>query len=383
MNYKKALVAIAVLALLALAAVIIFFIFAKDSVPAGPLSAPSGPLFGNSQNANDLLGIDTTPRGGASSQIVALTSDERLISGCDSPVAAERNDCIKKAAVGSGRSSLCAAILGTFGQTDCMKSVQTKSEPVTDISTKAVVRYDFDYSSTTAKAEPLSSDISSRFSDLLSKIADGVREARDNPDPRYTAEGFLERLAKSSVALYSFSRLQALPGTELVARGLGFAKANNEIHIGNYSVSGLSSTDGMTLRFVLPGSMEYGTYEAWVTNEKGTSRSNNRPIQLTITDSPLDPPVITGVSPLIASLTDTVTLYGSGFRGAVGLYTSLGELKNIFATDSSITFKVSDFPIIAKIKDAKGVKGGLMQVSVIVGTPQGYNQEPFVFKVQF
>ncbi|MBI5134577.1 MAG: hypothetical protein HZA81_04335 [Candidatus Taylorbacteria bacterium] len=381
MNTRRAL-ALVVLLLVAIGIFLFFWLFKKDaSNPVAPFPDSGAPIFGES--GGSLPPANPPAEGGASEVILPPTPEAALIASCDSPVSIERNDCVKKAAVKAQNQSLCAAILGTLGQTDCRNAVLRTEDKIADISMDATVRYDFEFAEpVVAPAEPVDT-ISTRLAEAFEKAADAVREARQNPDPRYTADGFIARFSSSSPMLYSFSRSQALPGTELVAQGLGFTKTGNEIHIGNYAVSGLASADGMTIRFTLPGSMEYGTYDTWVTNERGSSRNMSQPIRLTITDSPLSPPTITGISPSVPTLSDTVTVYGSNLRGALGIYTSLGVLENVYAGDSSLTFKISDFPMIEKIKDIKGVKGNLVAVTLIVGTPQGYNQEPFLFNVQF
>jgi hypothetical protein len=69
--------------------------------------------------------------------------------------------------------------------------------------------------------------------------------------------------------------------------------------------------------------------------------------------------------------------------GVIGLYTSLGVLQGLSSTDSSVSFKVSDFEMVSKIKDADFVKGNVVQVYVIVATDKGFNKDMFVFDVQF
>jgi hypothetical protein len=59
------------------------------------------------------------------------------------------------------------------------------------------------------------------------------------------------------------------------------------------------------------------------------------------------------------------------------------DIECISVSDSSIQFRLSDSSLVSKIKDLDYVKGKVIQVLVIVATPQGYNKDTFVFNVQF
>jgi hypothetical protein len=376
----KIIISIVVLVLIALA---IFFFFRKTSqVPSN--GAPENP-FGTSTGTTIFPGNGSTGTStnipSASSTIVLSPADTQKISTCNSSISIERNDCIKKAAIQNKETSLCAAILGTFGQTDCKNSVTQVSQNPVDVFSKTITNYTFSFAATPSSKAPTTT--STQLADLLNKVSGEVKDAAANPDPRFTAAGFFDRLRASPLSLFNFSDYQIKPGSQITANGFGFTATGNDVHVGDFVMSNLSSDDSTTIQFTMTPSIPEGTYEAWITNSSGSSRKPTMPIKVIITNNPAPRPIITSVSPAVPGFNDTVTLNGANLGGAIELFTSFGMLKKFSSTPTSITFSLADFDIIGKIKDQPTIKGQKISVSVTVATPQGYNKDMFTFGVQF
>ena len=353
-----------------------------ESTTTGTLPSGNG-NYGSTTTGDVVSGTST------SSQAPLSSEDSKLIAGCSDSSTLEKNDCIKKVAVETKKTSVCAAILGTLGQTDCKNSVNNGEQTPVNVYQNSVTNYTFTFnpvtvSIATSSVGAFSNSLANQFSDVLGKFTDAVKSALDNPDPQYTVEGLYDRIKTlAPLALYAFSEYQAKPGSSLVAQGSGFATTGNTLHIGSYEISGLGSDDGMTMSFTLPQNISVGTYKAWVTNSRGSTQDKAKPIQFVVTNNPLPRPTITSASPEKPTINDTVTLIGTNFTGALAVLTSLGMTTNVRATDVSLSFKVSDLSAVSKVKDISSVKGTIVPVSVVVGTPQGYNKDTFTINIQF
>lgn len=361
--------------------VFLFFLFFTKKSAQTPHGLPSENPFSSSTT-----GV-IFPGNGSNNGQIATSSNVNIspvvaeaVSKCNSSILAERNDCIKKTAIQNKSPALCGAILGTLGQTDCKNSVIKGEEQPVNAFSQAVANHNF---APITKITATSSPVIAQFTDILQKAGDAVRYANEHPDPKFTAAGFYDRLRSGTPKLFSFSDYQIKPGAATTANGFGFTKTGNDIHIGGFTVPNLDSPSGATIDFTIPGSISEGIYQIWVTNANGSSKNDTQKIQIIITNNPAPRPTITGISPVLPTLDDTVTLTGQSLSNAVGVFTSLGVIKKVSSDAGSITFKISDFELVDKIKNLPNIKGKKITVSVIVGTPQGYNKDMFNFDVQF
>jgi hypothetical protein len=350
-----------------------------------PISSPCL-IFQNSDSKLPCYRIDvdkTVYPTSTSTSLIPKTPQNEPIYGCFGENSIETNGCISDIALEKKDSSLCSYVQGQYSQAQCKERVINPKSQI--INTQVVETKVSPLNLFTPPSSTLAPIIFTN-SDVLNKISVYQTELEEQArnDDRFTAAGFYKRMQESaSLSLFSFSEYQIKPGATLVANGIGFAKSGNIIHIGNYEINNLSSVDGVTISFTLPTDAPLGNHEAWVTNNKGTSKKDNQPIRVVITDNPAPRPIIKSVSPMKPSIRDSVTLYGENLSGVIGLYTSLGVLQGLSSTDSSVSFKVSDFEMVSKIKDADFVKGNVVQVYVIVATDKGFNKDMFVFDVQF
>jgi len=92
-------------------------------------------------------------------------------------------------------------------------------------------------------------------------------------------------------------------GTSVTVYGSGFTTSNNTVHFGNGIVTGLGSSDGQSLSFVVPAQITgfgsqpivLGTYQISVTNGNGIA-SNSMPFTITSTVNGNGSPTISNVS---------------------------------------------------------------------------------------
>ncbi len=329
------------------------------------------------ETGNGDVVIDYTPTP------VTTNTDKVLIQSCNNTDSEVSDACIKNIAVENKKVSLCGGIQNVLNKSDCVSSVGRTEKPVQEVFVKPVINTEAIVSKPITGTTTVNT-LSSRFNAALNSLRNAVKNAQENPDSRYTAEGFFERLGSSGgLALYAFSEFQVQPGATVIAQGVGFTKTDNTLYVNGFGVPGLQSADGFTLEFTLPQGVPLGRQEVWVTNANGTSRLATRPVYITVTNNPVARPVITSVSPTTPTVNDRVTLTGSNLGSMVSILTSLGMTDKMQSTDTTVSFNISDLNAVSKIKDLDSVKGKLIPVQVVVGAPQGYNKDTFVFNVQF
>ncbi len=106
-------------------------------------------------------------------------------------------------------------------------------------------------------------------------------------------------------------------------------------------------------------------------------------MRITVTDTPAPLPVVTSISPILPSFSDTVTVSGSGFSVSNTVSTSLGPLLGVSSNGSSMQFRIADLPIAPLIKDVPQVKGTKIPVQMYVQSDGGITKDVFTFEVQF
>lgn len=309
-------------------------------------------------------------------------ADEVVISSCISDDRNQTDSCIKKTAVTEKNTVLCSAISGALERSDCVSSVGRVDNPTKIVFTEPTVNKTALTATTTTVAKT-GTPLSTVFTDMLDRIKKTVSDTNNNPDSRFTAEGFYERLAThTGLNLYAFSEYQVAPGSVITAQGTGFTKTGNTLYLGTYSLSGLESADGSTLSFTVP-SLNKGTYEGWIENTNGSSKKDDRKIMLMITNSPTPKPVIHSVSPKVPLSTDTVIFSGENFSSSVNVMTTFGAKESVSASGGSFALKVSDLPFYEKVKTAPGVAGTLVSFFIYVYNENGVSGKPFTFDIQF
>lgn len=312
----------------------------------------------------------TYPTGAATSSSTVTIPDVCSVSGNTF----ERNNCITKTAVSSKNSTFCTLVVGSLAQNACVREVESPTTlvaPVVNQSYESFIRSSI--SGNSGIISPLVTTTSNTGANTFSEVS-------IKGDPRLTEEAFNERFKNDApLALFGVSAYQVRPGDAMTLSGTGFLD-KNEIHFDGTILSG-NSSDGFTIATNAPGQM--GVYEVWVTNTKGSSRSLERPMRITVTDNPAPLPLVSSISPAIPSVTDVVIVTGSGFSTSNTISTSLGPLLGVSSNGSSMQFKMSDFPITPLIKDLKEIKGKKIPVQMYVQSDGGITKEVFSFEVQF
>lgn len=283
----------------------------------------------------------------------------------------ERDGCIASYAITQKNVSLCGGVSQTLARIACEKNVSDTPIAIDAprSSYETLLR-----SIPSAQKTPsltLSTSTSPNFS------LDSIKVEND---PRLTRDAFDDRFKNNApLALFGISAYQVRPGERITLSGTGFLN-NNEVYFDGLVVPA-ASTNGFSLEVSVPGTV--GTYEVWVTNSKGSSRASDRPMRITVTDTPAPLPVVTSISPILPSFSDTVTVSGSGFSVSNTVSTSLGPLLGVSSNGSSMQFRIADLPIAPLIKDVPQVKGTKIPVQMYVQSDGGITKDVFRFEVQF
>ncbi len=133
---------------------------------------------------------------------------------------------------------------------------------------------------------------------------------------------------------------QVSKGSVINLVGKGFDVLNT-IHVGSLTFSNISPLDGSNIKINLPATstIPNGTYSVWVENSKGKSSDNGPEIDLTITDNPVNPPIISSISSSSVSVSDVVTVIGNGFASTGNKIISIfGTIDNLTSDGAKITF---------------------------------------------
>lgn len=392
MKDKKKLTWVAVGILIVLLLILLWFLFMRKEAPILDETGEPCLIFqGSNENLpcyrEGALPIGTTevpdtPTEGPEIPEIPLPE---AIFFCDSAIAVERDGCVMERAIQNKDETLCDYVTGYLAKTICERDAKSgsRSDSINFNYPQEVV--ETPQIQVTGPTEPTggvvypTTSYIQQLSTPGSQIQDAINEAnRMANDPRYTAEGYYDRLiATSTHVLYAVMPYESKPGDNVRVYGEGFPKTGNTMHIGSYEIENLTSDNAMDIYFTIPESIPNGIYEVWVTNTKGSTRKSNQQIRLSVTSNPKPVPTITGITPANPTISDTVKISGENLTNIYGVYTTLGE------AGKSLSFKLSDLELVSYITSSEEMAGALIPVYVYVVTDVGFNSEPFVFNVQF
>lgn len=297
---------------------------------------------------------------------------EKTTSPCSATNAIEAEDCVIKEVAKTKAVDKCALLEGPAKE-KCLGITTTQPSIDTSIISlkKPIV--------TTPSQDPVVSATPLFKENPISSV---INTITNSVDPALTLDGFLERLRNSyPVRLYNFSDYQVAPGTNAYAYGINFDKTDNTLVIGGTKITGLTSVDGFTLAFVVP-TLPNGTYDAYVENKNGTSKSEQK-VSIVVTSSPAPRPVIQSASPSPALPTDTVVLSGQNLLSGSTLVTTLGVLSSVSADGSSIRFNIGDLDKTKELVKSGQLKGQVFPLMIYVQNSNGVNKDYFTLNVQF
>lgn len=161
-------------------------------------------------------------------------------------------------------------------------------------------------------------------------------------------------ISTSTISISSLSPTSGLVGTQVTITGSGFSEKGNRINFGYGVVPNLSSSDGRTLTFTVPTSLDPlcrfsipfcaimsklttpGTYPVAVTNANGmSSAAINFTVLEGATSTPALP-VINSISPAQGPVGTEVTLTGSNFLPGSSVNIGSGQVDAKISTDGHV-----------------------------------------------
>lgn len=187
------------------------------------------------------------------------------------------------------------------------------------------------------------------------------------------------------VHVFSVFPYRATPGDSIKITGSGFGLDENIVTFNNlYPISKLRSEDGSTIITKIPDNIPFGAYDIAVSNKYKKNGISYAKAKVLVSDKSLPPPSIKEVTPSSNSLSDTITIYGSGFlKEGNNIFSSLGEIKNLPSSDGkTIKVSISSFPFANKLKGPVDVSGLDVAVYLYVQNDNGVQSEPSVFYIR-
>jgi len=189
--------------------------------------------------------------------------------------------------------------------------------------------------------------------------------APKTPEQLTAISFFNSSVYKVKPQLINLSRYEAKQGMEVTINGSGFLPKGNTVHFGSrYIADGFPNTDGTTLTFIVPGSVNNGKYNVYVSNANGDTQNILVGDYFTVTDSPRDSPVVEQVS-LSTSDSKMVIIQGKNFDISKNtIYSNLGTVEQLSSQDGkTIAISLTSF---SNYKTIKPVVGTPFQVPMYV-----------------
>ena len=179
------------------------------------------------------------------------------------------------------------------------------------------------------------------------------------------------------IMLFRAYPFEARPGGFITLDGSGFSKTLNKVYFNGGTPVTATSTDGVTLKALVPAGLSEGQYELSVSNALGSSDNTNTNIVIKITSNPQPAPTIESAS----IVSGTVTLIGSGFTSLNNLFTTLGGSSSpVSSNGTTLNFRVAD---LSRYEQIKQFTLGKYQAAlwIYVQNEHGINKEPYKLEI--
>jgi len=302
------------------------------------------------------------------------------VSKCNGLSIIEKDECISIVAAETKSKDLCDVLTSAEARRICIGAVVMDSVDRKIVDTKIPSLIPVTPTSTQKNSQTVVLGMDSFFQNEVAKQVSKYQEAIANPDPRYTADGFYNRISeKAALALFQVSPYQVKPGGTVTVKGSGFQSKDNVLYIGDVASSKAESGDGMSFTTSIPPSVSEGSYDVYVKNSRGSTLSPERPIRIVVTNDPKPLPKITSVEPMVATPNGTIVVRGDNISNLEGLYTSLGWVEG-----SSNSINLKSLQYMKNFTSSPYIRAGSkFKFAVYAKTDAGMSEEPFFFEVQF
>jgi len=138
-----------------------------------------------------------------------------------------------------------------------------------------------------------------------------------------------------------------------------------------------TSSDGFTMKLLVPATLSEGEYKLSVSNALGSSDNPEVGVVIKVTNNPQPEPMIESAS----IVGDSVTLVGSGFTSSNNLITTLGNSPgSISASGDTLTFRITELSMYNEIR--KFTLGNYRAALwIYVQNEHGANKEPYKLEI--
>jgi hypothetical protein len=180
-------------------------------------------------------------------------------------------------------------------------------------------------------------------------------------------------LQKNKIMLFRATPYEVRPGDIISLDGSGFSKTDNRVLFNGGSDVLATSTDGVSLKVVVP-SISEGQYSLSLTNKLGSSLRTEFPVTIRVTNNPSPAPIITS-----ATLSgDMITVVGSGFTASNNVISTFGNSSgSISSSGNSLTFSLSGLSLYQKIKEATKGKKYQSSILIYIYNEHGMSKDPY------
>ena len=158
-----------------------------------------------------------------------------------------------------------------------------------------------------------------------------------------TSSAQLPSIFTKSVKVYTTTPYQAKPGQKIVVEGTGFDSISNDFYFGG-SIQTVGCVSSTTCEVAVPISTPIGKQSVSLSNKNGTSANQGFPVSVDITNSPVNPSVITGITPDTVNDDSSdieIVISGTGFEsGGNYIYSPVGRTGPFSSDGKKISFNL-------------------------------------------
>ena len=193
----------------------------------------------------------------------------------------------------------------------------------------------------------------------------------------------LESLFSKSVKVYTTTPYQAKPGQKIKVEGMGFDSVSNNFSFGG-SIQNVGCLSSTICEVIVPTSTPLGKQSVSLSNNLGSSASQGFTVGIQITNSPINPSVITNIVP--NTITDDSTnieivVSGTGFESNGNyIYTPFGKTGPFNSDGKKISFNLKSITELgALFKKIKTFNAGKLPLPIRVYNDYGMSEVGYIY----
>ncbi len=193
----------------------------------------------------------------------------------------------------------------------------------------------------------------------------------------------LPAIFTKSVKVYTTTPYQAKPGQKIVVEGTGFDSVSNDFYFGG-SIQTVGCISSTTCEVTVPISTPIGKQSVSLSNKNGTSANQGFPVSVNITNSPINPSVITSITPDTVNDDSSdieIVISGTGFEPSGNyIYSPVGRTGPFSSDGKKISFNLKSITNLdIFFKRIKTLNAGKLPLPIRVYNDYGMSELVYLY----